>query len=78
MSFPTTQAHAGRWFGFPTACLLAVLLPSSGVHAQDGPGQHEPEEGPPPPIEGLAVRTGQARRPSTACSTTRPGTVRPS
>ncbi len=42
------------------AGLGALSVPAPELRAQDDPGQHEPEEAPPPPLEGLAVRAEQA------------------
>ena len=44
--------------GRVASCLIVLSLSASGLWAQDGPGQHEPEEEPPAPIEGIATRTG--------------------
>ncbi|MXX78558.1 MAG: hypothetical protein F4Z33_06245, partial [Gemmatimonadales bacterium] len=60
MSFRRNHARPGRRLGFGIACLVVLFVPTPELRAQDGPGQGEPEEAPPLPIEGLAVRTAEA------------------
>ncbi|MCZ0935777.1 MAG: DUF5916 domain-containing protein [Gemmatimonadetes bacterium] len=64
MSFRRNHGFPGRRpvrrLGFGIAGLVALFLPASELRAQDGPGQREPEEAPPLPTEGLAVRTAEA------------------
>ena len=60
MSFRRKPGLPGCRLGLGVVCLIAMSVPASELRAQDGPGQHEPEEEPPAPLEGLTSRAAQA------------------
>ncbi|WP_420463504.1 DUF5916 domain-containing protein [Candidatus Palauibacter sp.] len=60
MSLRRKPGLPGCRLGLGAVCLIAMSVPASELRAQDGPGQHEPEEEPPAPLEGLATRAAQA------------------